>query len=68
MSVLKNTIKKIGHRACFRDMGKLTSFILVPTLITRVISSFVVHFAVAEARIPRVTLEKELHRYKVSSI
>ena len=49
-------------------MGKLTSFILVLTLITRVISSFVVHFAVAEARIPRVTLEKELHRYKVSSI
>ena len=51
MSVSKNTIKKIGHRACFRDMMGQT-YPLYPCTNTNHahVSSYVVHFAVTEAR------------------
>ena len=59
MSVSKNTIKKIGHRACFRDMMGQT-YPLYPCTNTNHahVSSYVVHFAVTEARFLKKHLKK----------
>ena len=63
MSVSKNTIEKIGHRACLREMTGQTYSIYASTS-----TYFTVHFSVAGGKGFQSKSLKKQERYKVWSV